>query len=36
MQFLGNITSINSKGTNELIKDGAKIVLNISDILEDC
>ena len=31
----GNILSNNSKGTNELIKDGAKIVTNISDILED-
>ena len=31
----GNITSINSFGTNELIKQGAKIVTNIQDILED-
>jgi len=36
MLFHGNITSINSKGTNELIKDGAKMFLNINDILEDC
>lgn len=31
----GNITSINSYGTNELIKDGAKMVTNLKDILED-
>lgn len=31
----GNITSINSFGTNELIKQGAKIVTNVQDILED-
>lgn len=31
----GNILSSNSKGTNELIKDGAKMVTNIYDILED-
>lgn len=31
----GNITSINSKGTNELIKQGAKMVTNINDILEE-
>lgn len=35
MQFLGNINSPNSIGTNELIKQGAKIVTNIYDILED-
>ena len=29
----GNITSINSYGTNELIKQGAKIITNINDIL---
>ena len=29
----GNITSINSCGTNELIKQGAKIFTNINDIL---
>lgn len=28
----GNITSINSAGTNELIKQGAKILTNINDI----
>ena len=28
----GNITSYNSEGTNELIKQGAKIVTNIEDI----
>ena len=31
----GNITSINSYGTNELIKQGAKVITNVSDILED-
>lgn len=31
----GNINSIYSKGTNLLIKDGAKMVTNIEDILEE-
>ena len=31
----GNITSINSYGTNELIKQGAKVVTCAGDILED-
>lgn len=31
----GNIFSKNSDGTNELIKQGAKIVTNINDIMED-
>lgn len=31
----GNITSSNSYGTNELIKQGAKVVTTIEDILED-
>lgn len=31
----GNITSRNSAGTNALIRDGAKIVTHISDILEE-
>lgn len=31
----GNITSKNSEGTNELIKEGARIVTSIQDILED-
>lgn len=35
MQYHGNIFSNTSKGTNELIKQGAKITTNIQDILED-
>ena len=31
----GNINSANSYGTNELIKQGAKVITNIQDILED-
>jgi len=31
----GNVYSINSKGTNKLIKEGAKIVTDIDDILEE-
>jgi len=31
----GNINSQLSKGTNELIKDGAKLVTNVLDILEE-
>ena len=31
----GNVTSPNSYGTNELIKQGAKVVTTIEDILED-
>jgi len=31
----GNINSANSYGTNELIKQGAKIITNVEDILED-
>lgn len=31
----GNINSINSVGTNELIKQGAKIVTNVEDILDE-
>ncbi|MBQ9314173.1 MAG: DNA-processing protein DprA [Clostridia bacterium] len=31
----GNITSLNSEGTNKLMKEGAKIVTCIEDILED-
>ncbi|MFA7572347.1 MAG: DNA-processing protein DprA [Lutispora sp.] len=31
----GNISAPNSKGTNELIKNGAKLVASINDILEE-
>ena len=31
----GYIDSKNAEGTNELIKQGAKIVTNVNDILED-
>lgn len=31
----GNITSITSEGTNELLKQGAKIVTKVEDIIED-
>ncbi|MGV8146336.1 MAG: DNA-processing protein DprA [Alkaliphilus sp.] len=31
----GNINSTNSAGTNKLICDGAKILLNVNDIIED-
>ena len=31
----GNIDSLNTKGTNELIKQGAKLVTKPEDILED-
>ena len=31
----GNITSSNSEGTNELIKQGAKCITNVADILEE-
>ncbi len=31
----GNITNYNSMGTNRLIKDGAKMVLNVEDIIEE-
>ena len=31
----GNINSPNSYGTNELIKQGAKVLTNVEDILED-
>lgn len=31
----GNITSVNSNGTNLLIKNGAKLTTNIEDILEE-
>lgn len=31
----GNITSPNSEGTNRLIKQGAKMVLNVEDIIEE-
>ncbi|MBM7613648.1 DNA-processing protein DprA [Alkaliphilus hydrothermalis] len=31
----GNINQLQSKGTNKLIRDGAKILLSIEDIIED-
>lgn len=31
----GNITSANSEGTNSLLKEGAKVVTAVNDILED-
>jgi DNA processing protein len=31
----GNVISINSKGTNKLIQDGAKLVTSVQDILEE-
>ena len=31
----GNINHLNSQGTNMLIKDGAKVVMNVDDILEE-
>ena len=34
MQYHGSILNSTSKGTNELIKEGAKIVTNIHDILD--
>ena len=34
MQFRGNITSNNSEGTNNLIKEGAFLLNNIDDIFE--
>ena len=31
----GNVISINSRGTNKLIRDGAKLVTSVQDILEE-
>lgn len=31
----GNVISVNSKGTNKLIQDGAKLVTSVEDILEE-
>lgn len=31
----GNINNINSRGTNKLIKDGAKILLTVEDVIEE-
>ena len=35
MLFHGSILDGNFEGSNELIKEGAKMVTNVSDILED-
>ena len=35
MLFLGNINSKNSEGTNELIKQGAELITNYTDILQN-
>ena len=35
LQFHGNITNKNSEGTNELIKQGAKYITCMQDILEE-
>lgn len=35
MLSLGNINSPNSIGTNDLIKQGAKMVTTIKDIIEE-
>lgn len=35
MQFLGNINSMYSQGTNELIKQGAIPITKIEDIFVD-
>lgn len=35
LQFHGNITNKNSEGTNELIKQGAKCITCMQDILEE-
>ena len=35
MLFRGSILNSNFEGTNQLIKDGAKPVTNVIDILED-
>lgn len=35
LQFHGNVLSNNSKGTNDLIRQGAKLTENIFDILEE-
>jgi len=35
MLYHGSILNCNFEGTNQLIKDGAKPVTNVMDILED-
>lgn len=35
MLYHGNIDSITSSGTNDLIRQGANIVTSVNDILED-
>ena len=35
MQYHGNINQANSVGTNELLKQGAKLITEVGDIIED-
>ena len=35
MLYLGNIDAPNSEGTNDLIKQGAKVITSYKDIIED-
>ena len=35
LQFHGNINNVSSQGTNNMIREGAKIVTSVEDILEE-